>query len=106
MSEIASIDKSTHGAAFKSRFASTLQVPNGMLLCYVLVCACCLLFPDKADVLLQVVLDTLEYGSKIKKTPVVVGNCTGRFEGHVGADSILPEATSVLIGAAASSASS
>ena len=26
---------------------------------------------------LQVVLDTLEYGSAIKKTPVVVGNCTG-----------------------------
>ncbi len=26
---------------------------------------------------LQVVLDTLEFGSKIKKTPVVVGNCTG-----------------------------
>ncbi|BDA49067.1 Peroxisomal fatty acid beta-oxidation multifunctional protein [Coccomyxa sp. Obi] len=25
----------------------------------------------------QVVLDTLEYGSAIKKTPVVVGNCTG-----------------------------
>lgn len=25
----------------------------------------------------QVVLDTLEYGSRIKKTPVVVGNCTG-----------------------------
>ena len=25
----------------------------------------------------QVILDTLEYGSKIKKTPVVVGNCTG-----------------------------
>jgi enoyl-CoA hydratase/3-hydroxyacyl-CoA dehydrogenase len=24
-----------------------------------------------------VVLDTLEFGSKIKKTPVVVGNCTG-----------------------------
>ena len=23
------------------------------------------------------VLDTLEFGSKIKKTPVVVGNCTG-----------------------------
>ena len=23
------------------------------------------------------VLDTLEYGSAIKKTPVVVGNCTG-----------------------------
>lgn len=22
-------------------------------------------------------LDTLEYGSRIKKTPVVVGNCTG-----------------------------
>lgn len=27
--------------------------------------------------LAQVILDTLEYGSKIKKTPVVVGNCTG-----------------------------
>ncbi len=26
---------------------------------------------------MQVVLDTLEYGSAIKKTPVVVGNCTG-----------------------------
>ena len=26
---------------------------------------------------LQVVLDTLELGLKIKKTPVVVGNCTG-----------------------------
>ncbi len=26
---------------------------------------------------LQVVLDTLEFGSAIKKTPVVVGNCTG-----------------------------
>ena len=26
---------------------------------------------------LQVILDTLEYGSAIKKTPVVVGNCTG-----------------------------
>ena len=26
---------------------------------------------------MQVILDTLEYGSKIKKTPVVVGNCTG-----------------------------
>ena len=26
---------------------------------------------------MQVVLDTLEYGSRIKKTPVVVGNCTG-----------------------------
>ncbi|KAI8110882.1 hypothetical protein M9434_004456 [Picochlorum sp. BPE23] len=25
----------------------------------------------------QVVLDTIEFGSKIKKTPVVVGNCTG-----------------------------
>jgi len=25
----------------------------------------------------QVILDTLEFGSKIKKTPVVVGNCTG-----------------------------
>ncbi|KAK9812903.1 hypothetical protein WJX72_005569 [[Myrmecia] bisecta] len=25
----------------------------------------------------QVVLDTLEYGSQIRKTPVVVGNCTG-----------------------------
>ena len=25
----------------------------------------------------QVILDTLEYGSAIKKTPVVVGNCTG-----------------------------
>lgn len=25
----------------------------------------------------QVVLDTLEWGSAIKKTPVVVGNCTG-----------------------------
>lgn len=25
----------------------------------------------------QAVLDTLEYGSRIKKTPVVVGNCTG-----------------------------
>lgn len=25
----------------------------------------------------QVVLDTLEFGSRIKKTPVVVGNCTG-----------------------------
>ena len=25
----------------------------------------------------QVVLDTLKYGSAIKKTPVVVGNCTG-----------------------------
>ena len=25
----------------------------------------------------QVVLDTLEFGSKIKKTPVVVDNCTG-----------------------------
>jgi len=24
-----------------------------------------------------VILDTLEFGSKIKKTPVVVGNCTG-----------------------------
>ncbi len=23
------------------------------------------------------ILDTLEYGSAIKKTPVVVGNCTG-----------------------------
>ena len=36
------------------------------------------LSPEKADCLLQVVLDTLEYGSKIKKTPVVVGNCTGK----------------------------
>lgn len=27
--------------------------------------------------LVQVVLDTLELGTKIKKTPVVVGNCTG-----------------------------
>ena len=27
--------------------------------------------------MVQVVLDTLEYGSRIKKTPVVVGNCTG-----------------------------
>ena len=27
--------------------------------------------------MVQVVLDTLEYGSAIKKTPVVVGNCTG-----------------------------
>ena len=27
--------------------------------------------------LVQVLLDTLEYGSRIKKTPVVVGNCTG-----------------------------
>lgn len=26
---------------------------------------------------MQVILDTLEYGSAIKKTPVVVGNCTG-----------------------------
>ena len=26
---------------------------------------------------LQVILDTLELGLKIKKTPVVVGNCTG-----------------------------
>ena len=25
----------------------------------------------------QVVLDTLEFGSRIKKTPVIVGNCTG-----------------------------
>jgi enoyl-CoA hydratase/3-hydroxyacyl-CoA dehydrogenase len=25
----------------------------------------------------QAILDTLEFGSKIKKTPVVVGNCTG-----------------------------
>ncbi|KAL6769994.1 ECH3 [Auxenochlorella protothecoides x Auxenochlorella symbiontica] len=25
----------------------------------------------------QVILDTLDYGSRIKKTPVVVGNCTG-----------------------------
>jgi 3-hydroxyacyl-CoA dehydrogenase len=25
----------------------------------------------------QVILDTIEFGSKIKKTPVVVGNCTG-----------------------------
>ena len=27
--------------------------------------------------LLQVILDTIAYGSDIKKTPVVVGNCTG-----------------------------
>lgn len=26
---------------------------------------------------LQVILDTLEFGSRIRKTPVVVGNCTG-----------------------------
>ena len=26
---------------------------------------------------LQVILDTIEYGALIKKTPVVVGNCTG-----------------------------
>ena len=26
---------------------------------------------------LQVILDTIEYGAQIKKTPVVVGNCTG-----------------------------
>lgn len=25
----------------------------------------------------QVILDTIEYGALIKKTPVVVGNCTG-----------------------------
>lgn len=25
----------------------------------------------------QVILDTIEYGAQIKKTPVVVGNCTG-----------------------------
>ena len=25
----------------------------------------------------QVILDTIEYGSRIKKTPVVVRNCTG-----------------------------
>lgn len=25
----------------------------------------------------QVVLDTIDFGIKIKKTPVVVGNCTG-----------------------------
>ena len=45
-----------------------------------------LLLPEHADSLLQVVLDTLEYGSKIKKTPVVVSNCTGRS----GATSVLP----------------
>jgi len=34
--------------------------------------------PDESlGIALQVVLDTLEFGSKIKKTPVVVGNCTG-----------------------------
>lgn len=27
--------------------------------------------------MLQVILDTIGYGSDIKKTPVVVGNCTG-----------------------------
>lgn len=26
---------------------------------------------------MKVVLDTLEFGAKIRKTPVVVGNCTG-----------------------------
>ena len=26
---------------------------------------------------MQVILDTLEYATRIKKTPVVVGNCTG-----------------------------
>ena len=26
---------------------------------------------------MQVILDTIEYGAQIKKTPVVVGNCTG-----------------------------
>ena len=26
---------------------------------------------------MQVILDTLEFGSRIRKTPVVVGNCTG-----------------------------
>ena len=31
----------------------------------------------EVELCLQVVLDTLEFGSKIKKTPVVVGNCTG-----------------------------
>lgn len=34
--------------------------------------------PDKSShVLLQAVLDTLELSTRIKKTPVVVGNCTG-----------------------------
>lgn len=33
--------------------------------------------PDTVGCMAQVVLDTLEYGSAIKKTPVVVGNCTG-----------------------------
>ena len=32
---------------------------------------------ERLGTALQVVLDTLEFGSKIKKTPVVVGNCTG-----------------------------
>jgi hypothetical protein len=33
--------------------------------------------PSQHSSLPQVILDTLEFGSKIKKTPVVVGNCTG-----------------------------
>ena len=50
------------------------------------------LSPENADCLLQVVLDTLEYGSKIKKTPVVVGNCTGKAfcDFPWGATSVLP----------------
>ena len=32
---------------------------------------------NKSDVWVQVILDTIEYGAMIKKTPVVVGNCTG-----------------------------
>ena len=37
----------------------------------------CKPWPTLHDAQQQVVLDTLEYGSAIKKTPVVVGNCTG-----------------------------
>ena len=32
---------------------------------------------EKLPGFVQVILDTIEYGAQIKKTPVVVGNCTG-----------------------------
>jgi hypothetical protein len=42
-------------------------------ICYITAHSCCYL----PVVTLQVLLDTLELSGAIKKTPVVVGNCTG-----------------------------